>query len=204
MHKFITLMSALAVGVIWSVGPAIAADDKTEAQKAADKVETTKEKAAEKVERAEDKAQRKVEKAEDKAEKKAEEATDKTTGTKETLKDKATHAKESMKEKVADMKDKVRGKRDRAAMRGDRMSTTDARAAQEALKTQGFDPGPVDGRVGPRTKAAIMDYQKKNDLPVTGMLDDATMARLNVRSSRATDVPAASPTTMPDAKKQNP
>jgi hypothetical protein len=34
------------------------------------------------------------------------------------------------------------------------------------------------------------------------MLDDATMAKLNVRSSRTTDVPAASPTTAPDPKKQ--
>ena len=82
---------------------------------------------------------------------------------------------------------------------------TDTRAAQEALKNQGFDPGPADGRMGPRTRSALSDYQRKNDLPVTGRLDDATMAKLNVRSSeRSADVPAASPTTQPDPKKQNP
>ena len=54
----------------------------------------------------------------------------------------------------------------------------------------------------PRTKTALSDYQRKNDLPVTGMLDDATMTKLEVRSSRAADVPAASPASRPDPKKQ--
>ena len=117
--------------------------------------------------------------------------------TKDTIKEKAVEAKDAIKDKAHRVKEKMKASDDHMAM-------TDTRAAQEALKTQGIDPGPVDGRMGPRTRAAISDYQRRENLPVTGMLDDATMAKLNIRSTRAGDVPAASPTTAPDAKKQNP
>jgi peptidoglycan hydrolase-like protein with peptidoglycan-binding domain len=188
MHKFITIATALTLGTAWSFGPALAQT-------------TTTERAERKAERAADKAERAADKAEREADKAADRAQDKAEGTKDTMKDKAVRAKEKVKDKFARAKDKMRAKTERA---DDRMAMTDTRAAQEALKTQGHDPGPVDGRMGPRTRAAITDYQKKNDLPVTGSLDDATMAKLNVRSSRTSDVPAASPTTQPDAKKQNP
>jgi peptidoglycan hydrolase-like protein with peptidoglycan-binding domain len=136
-----------------------------------------------------------------KAEKAADKADDKADATKDTMKDKAVRTKDKVKDSLTDAKDKMRDKVERADAR---MAMTDTRAAQDALRTQGFDPGPVDGRMGPRTSAALSDYQRKNDLPVTGRLDDATMAKLNIRSSRGTDVPAASPTTQPDPKKQNP
>ena|ERR671918_593340 len=35
----------------------------------------------------------------------------------------------------------------------------DIREAQQALKAEGFDPGPIDGRLGPQTKAALSEYQ---------------------------------------------
>ena len=143
-----------------------------------------------------DRVEQKAERAADKAERAADKVEDKAEGAKDTMKDKAVRAKDKMKETVAHAKDKMR------SMSDGRVSMNDTRAAQGALKTQGFDPGPIDGRMGPRTKAALTDYQRKNDLPTTGMLDDATMSRLNVRSSRADDVPAASPTTQPDPKKQ--
>ena len=31
---------------------------------------------------------------------------------------------------------------------------------QQTLKDKGFNPGPIDGTVGPRTTAALSDYQK--------------------------------------------
>jgi len=40
--------------------------------------------------------------------------------------------------------------------------------AQEQLRQAGFNPGGVDGRIGPRTEAAIRAYQKKAGLPVDG------------------------------------
>jgi peptidoglycan hydrolase-like protein with peptidoglycan-binding domain len=188
MHTFTIIAGAVALAVTWSLAPASAQTTTTE------KMERKAEKAADQAERSAEKAERAAEKAADKAE-------DKADATRDTLKDKAVRTKDKIKDKSVEMKDKMKAKMERA---DHRMAMTDTRAAQEALKTQGFDPGPVDGYMGPRTRAAISDYQRKNDLPVTGMLDDATMAKLNVRSSRASDVPAASPTTQPDAKKQNP
>ncbi len=56
----------------------------------------------------------------------------------------------------------------------------DLKAVQEALKAKGFDPGGVDGSMGPKTRRAIMDFQKKEGLPGTGTLDAATLAKLGV------------------------
>lgn len=42
------------------------------------------------------------------------------------------------------------------------------RAIQRLLADLGFDPGPADGDVGPRTRAAIEEYQYTLDLPVNG------------------------------------
>ena len=37
-------------------------------------------------------------------------------------------------------------------------SSTHVRELQEALQKSGYDPGPVDGIMGPRTKAALRKY----------------------------------------------
>ncbi len=50
--------------------------------------------------------------------------------------------------------------------------------AQLALVEKGYDPGPVDGFWGPQTKNGVMEFQKKEGLPVSGRLDDATKKRL--------------------------
>ena len=39
---------------------------------------------------------------------------------------------------------------------------------QQELASKGFNVGPVDGAVGPRTRQAIRDYQTRAGLPVTG------------------------------------
>ena len=54
------------------------------------------------------------------------------------------------------------------------------REAQRALRDLGYDPGPIDGIVGPQTHAALAKYQGAENLPVTGELDSETMARLDV------------------------
>jgi peptidoglycan hydrolase-like protein with peptidoglycan-binding domain len=54
------------------------------------------------------------------------------------------------------------------------------RAAQQVLKDKGFDPGPVDGIMGPRTRAAIRSYQEKNTLDADGKLGPQTLASLGV------------------------
>ncbi len=54
------------------------------------------------------------------------------------------------------------------------------RAAQEKLKDKGYDPGPIDGIWGPRTAAAVGEYQRKENLTVTSRLDSPTLGKLEV------------------------
>lgn len=56
---------------------------------------------------------------------------------------------------------------------------------QQALKDKGFDPGPVDGIDGPRTVSAVKNYQKSENVTMTGKLDAATAAKLGVNGPTA-------------------
>ena len=49
------------------------------------------------------------------------------------------------------------------------MDPATVRNVQAELQRRGYDVGPVDGRLGPRTEAAIREYQQRNGLPVDGM-----------------------------------
>ena len=61
-----------------------------------------------------------------------------------------------------------------------RASQTMVRKAQEQLKSEGHDPGPIDGLMGPKTQEAIKSFQRDENLPETGQLDQATLAKLGV------------------------
>ena len=52
----------------------------------------------------------------------------------------------------------------------------DAITVQKSLKDKGFYSGPIDGRLGPQSRAGISQYQKSENLPVTGRLDAETAA----------------------------
>lgn len=54
------------------------------------------------------------------------------------------------------------------------------RAMQEALKSKGFDPGPIDGIYGPQTANAVKEYQRSESLSVTGRADSNTLNKLGV------------------------
>lgn len=47
-------------------------------------------------------------------------------------------------------------------------SRTRVRSIQAGLAQLGYDPGPADGILGPRTKRAIQSYQEQRGLPVDG------------------------------------
>lgn len=51
-------------------------------------------------------------------------------------------------------------------------------SAQRGLADQGFDPGPIDGRLGPRTRKAIRDFQRANNLEPDGILGPVTWKAL--------------------------
>lgn len=55
----------------------------------------------------------------------------------------------------------------------------DIRSVQRVLATLGYSVGAIDGQEGPITRAALRAYQYKNGLPVSGQLDDPTVAALN-------------------------
>lgn len=54
------------------------------------------------------------------------------------------------------------------------------RSAQSELKSRGYNPGPVDGVAGPRTRAAVSKFQADQGIKQTGQLDADTLAKLNV------------------------
>jgi peptidoglycan hydrolase-like protein with peptidoglycan-binding domain len=109
---------------------------------------------------------------------------------------------------------KPAAKRSRSAVSREQVT-----AVQQALKDRGHDPGEIDGALGPKTRAALREFQKKEGLKVTGRLDNATLAKLGVGTtaagsasqpgvevkpaagepSSATASPAATPATSPAA-----
>jgi peptidoglycan hydrolase-like protein with peptidoglycan-binding domain len=66
------------------------------------------------------------------------------------------------------------------------------KAAQQALKDKGQDPGPIDGVMGPKTQAALKAFQQAEGLTTTGRLDSETMAKLGVGEGGGSS-PSASP-----------
>lgn len=50
---------------------------------------------------------------------------------------------------------------------------------QRALKSAGFYTGAIDGKIGPRTKKAVIDFQKANGLKVDGKVGPKTLAALD-------------------------
>jgi peptidoglycan hydrolase-like protein with peptidoglycan-binding domain len=58
------------------------------------------------------------------------------------------------------------------------------RAAQKKLNNAGYDSGTPDGKIGPKTRAAIRKYQQDQNLTVTGKLDESTLSHLNVGAGK--------------------
>src|SRR5712692_5634361 len=176
-----TLMTAgiaLALGVVWTAGPAFA--------------QTTGEKIKEKAVDAKDAIKEKAVDVKDK------------------IHDAGSNIKDKVESKTHRDKDKAEDKMDKAKTESTMDKTTDkmkaktekadVMAMQRALKDKGFDPGPMDGRMGPRTKSALTAYQRKEGLTPSGTWDDQTMDKLGVRTSEAkpdTMTPSASPSSTP-------
>jgi hypothetical protein len=191
MKKLTTVACAVALGIAWAGAPAIAQETtKEKAEKKADQIERKADQKADQMER---KADQKAAETRSKADEKADKVRDKAEGKTDTVGDKVERAWDKTKAKTKEMKDKVAskvGSNDRAS--------ADVRSAQQALKDKGLNPGPIDGVMGPRTEAAVKEFQQKENLTVTGSLDAETNARLT-----ASAPPAASPASEPKAKKQS-
>ena len=57
------------------------------------------------------------------------------------------------------------------------------RSVQQNLNDHGYNAGPVDGIMGPRTRAALKEFQQANGLKEDGRLDQQTLAALGVEQS---------------------
>lgn len=64
-------------------------------------------------------------------------------------------------------------------------------AAQRALNARGYDAGPPDGVLGPRSRIAIRNFQGANNISTSGELDSATMERLGLGATAAIEPKAA-------------
>lgn len=56
------------------------------------------------------------------------------------------------------------------------------RQVQKTLNDRGFRTGGVDGRMGPQTQAALVNFQRSEKLQPTGKLDGQTLAALGVQN----------------------
>lgn len=59
-----------------------------------------------------------------------------------------------------------------------RVSGVSVSDVQRALARAGFDPGPVDGRMGKKTKAAVKQFQRRNNLKADGIVGEKTWSLL--------------------------
>jgi hypothetical protein len=53
-------------------------------------------------------------------------------------------------------------------------------AVQRLIRAEGYDPGMIDGLVGPRTRRAIQAYQRNGGLSPTGQIDQELLVKLNL------------------------
>jgi hypothetical protein len=51
---------------------------------------------------------------------------------------------------------------------------------QQTLRAEGYDPGPANGKLGPRTEQAVKQAQKDRELEPTGRLERRTIAALGI------------------------
>lgn len=74
--------------------------------------------------------------------------------------------------------DKTKDKAARLSLEKKERTTYDIYKVQAALKKAGFGPGPIDGKIGKRTMAALRCFQKTKGLSPTGIVDKATWQEL--------------------------
>ena len=76
-----------------------------------------------------------------------------------------------------------------SATRGDRAlghsqyESSTVRDVQQALQNKGYDVGPIDGMMGPRTQSALREFQQQQGLSRSGRIDQQTLSALDVQAS---------------------
>lgn len=70
-------------------------------------------------------------------------------------------------------------------------SKDDIKKLQKALKDNGFSPGKVDGDFGPATEAALIAFQKSENLLADGVAGQKTLGALGLLPENAEPIPSA-------------
>ncbi|HZS85723.1 MAG TPA: peptidoglycan-binding domain-containing protein [Stellaceae bacterium] len=83
------------------------------------------------------------------------------------------------------------------------VSRSEVKQAQQQLKSEGLYNGQIDGIVGPETKQALSEYQKKEGLKQTATLDKQTLDRLMGHQGAASGS-SASPASSSQGNSSNP
>lgn len=90
----------------------------------------------------------------------------------------------TLKELLAGLEDeallKSAGEPPKPAPRAARPRREEIRLVQERLKAAGFDPGPIDGVLGPKTRSALEQYQRSRGLAISGRPDAPTLLSLGI------------------------
>lgn len=73
---------------------------------------------------------------------------------------------------------------------------------QAALNAAGYNAGPPDGALGPKSRAAIARYQSDNELPATGSIDAGLLASLGIEAGDSGTATAGNATTIRETKQR--
>jgi hypothetical protein len=66
--------------------------------------------------------------------------------------------------------------------------SSNIKEVQQALKDKGYDPGPIDGHMGAKTKEALKSFQSASNLSATGTLNSQTAEKLGVQSGSSSSM----------------
>jgi peptidoglycan hydrolase-like protein with peptidoglycan-binding domain len=72
------------------------------------------------------------------------------------------------------------------------MQGKDVLQVQKLLQAHGFSPGTIDGVYGPKSVAAVLNFQRARKLTADGQVGPATLAALNARPPMSPSVPVPS------------
>ena len=73
---------------------------------------------------------------------------------------------------------------------------------QAALNAAGYNAGPPDGALGPKSRAAIARYQSDNELPATGSIDAGLLASLGIGADNNATASTSNAATIREAQQQ--
>ena len=73
---------------------------------------------------------------------------------------------------------------------------------QEKLSAAGHEAGPSDGVLGPKTQAALKEFQEKEGLQASGQLDQQTLAALEIYTPEGSASSSVGASSQPETQQQ--